>query len=718
MPALIVRQAASRTVSSSASQEEQSSEINSSQLIPLITPIRKREPSNELFSVIEVESGSSKDVGNQLDLRVLRMATSERSSVEVADRDPASARRMRMRFPSTGGVGANAAMAPSQMGETKRNDRRRPKEECFRSQGEAVYFAHEITLPFDGRRKSPSNDDRTGGRMTLLPRLPPPSLPIPTTSSISMSSSDSNARPVSLAGLSIALPSFRPTAPSPLAPLPSLTARGDVNATPTAVARSGFSAGTVIALSTVLPVIIILLLGVIGYLLRTRNRPRPEGSPKDQENEFPMVDIGGAEHSFGALEHRAVSPFDVSLHELAFGRSANNSKPETTSIRSHASSDSGHATSNVHADQPNVPPIAITQASDPDPPSTPVLAVRYPSKHMPGVSKPGDRTSIYVDRTSIDTGSGTASPVVFARPAAMDEEGSIGRPSREEPVSRLGLGTGRTSRDNFAQSGRVNQDNSPITAGPSSGRVSAAETLATGGDVGFGPKALKLLAIGPPTRAHARSQSQPTSTYSLPSLHITPRTRTGQVPGEVNARSPLGPAPVQESQQRVRPQRIYSHQVSTSLSTPINASSLLPSVPPLLPAPLPKDLDRNPLSIIVPPRLGAPIRPVAELAALQTPSTLPQQTPRINTPRTDGPQTPASPLSIHDALGLPRPRGMSDLAEPSPEIRERILRLLGRLPGEPVSSNPGSREGDGRRSGDVRRTRSEGKLHGQQHDET
>ncbi|CAE6431765.1 unnamed protein product [Rhizoctonia solani] len=536
---------------------------------------------------------------------------------------------------------------------------------------------------------------------------------MPTTPTIITTRSISTIWPVSLPHSSSTLPSFRPDTPS-LVPLPSLTTR-DAATAPT-VAPTGFSAGTVIALSTVLPSIILILLGIIIHLLRTRTRARSVGSPKDQEDNFPMADIRRSEHPFDPhpLQHRAVSPFNLSMHDLVFGRSPNGSKPETASIRSHVTSDSGHAVSNARADHPTIPPIAITRAPDPDPPPTPVLAVRYPSRFIPGGSKPGDRTSIYVDRTSMDTGSATPSTVVFAHPATTDEASSVGRSSRDEAVPQWSVGTWRSSRDGFAHSRRTSRDESSATAGPSSGRVSAAETLATGVDAQSGSKGLKLLGIGPPTRAHSRSQSQPASTYGLPSLQLSPRLRTRHAPGEVHVRSPLGSVPVQEPQPRTWPQRIYSHRASASLSTPISASTINSHAPISSPAPTPKGQDRRPLNIVVPPRIGVPIRPVAELATFQTPSTPPQPTPRTNTPRTAVPRTPASPLSIQDVLGLTRPRGMSDLAEPSLETRERILRLLGRLPEEPTSSGSGSREGEERRSRDVRRTRSEGGLHGQQ----
>ncbi|CAE6394212.1 unnamed protein product [Rhizoctonia solani] len=514
----------------------------------------------------------------------------------------------------------------------------------------------------------------------------------------------SAVRPTSLTHSSNTLLSSRSTESSLLAPLPSLALRGVVLATSDTSTQTGFSVGTVIALSTVLPTIILLLVGIIIYLLRTRNRPSPEGSPKDQEHNFPMTDIRHPEHSFDVLEHRSVSPFDLSFHDLVFGRSANSSKPET---KSHVSSDSGHAESSIHANQPTVPPIAITRAPDPDPPPTPVLAVRYAPRLNSEGPRPGDRTSIYVDCTSMDSGSATPSTMVFARPAPTEEGSSIGRPSRDE---RLSIRTSDSGKDDFVHNRRTSREDHRLT-GP------VAETFTTGGNIGSGSKKSRLLGIGPSTRAHARSQSQPVSTYSLPSLQLPPRTRTRNPPAGVHIGSPLRSPQAQESPPSSWPQRIYSHRISASLSSPIQTQSVRSHVQPPIPVSPPSDQDRRPLSIIVPPRIGAPIKPVAELAALQTPPTSPQQTPRISTPRTAGPRTPASALSIQDTLGFARPRGMSDLVEPDAETRERILRLLGRLPEEPVSSHSGNRESDERRR-DVRRTRSEGGLHGQPRDTT
>ncbi|CAE7097105.1 unnamed protein product [Rhizoctonia solani] len=694
-------------------QGEQSIGPKNPHLIPLTTALRKRESSN--CSFIGVESGSSKNARNQLDFHALGMATSERSSVEVTSEAPVSGRLMRISLRRADGVGANAAMAPSiPMRETKPNDRRRQGEECFRFQRELMSLTHKFALLSDDNRKYPCNDDETWGMMPAPPSLPSPELHTAWIPTISATTSDSTLQPVLLARSSDALPSSRDIESFSTTRLPLLTAPEAMNAAPTTMTRTGFSVGTVIALSTVLPTIILLLIGVIIHLLRTRSRPRPKGSPKDQEDNFPMADIRHPEHSFDALQHRSVSPFDLSFHDLVFGRSANSSKPEVTSMRSHVSSDSGHAGSSAHADLPAVPPIAITRAPEPDPPPTPVLAVRYPSKSIHGGPQPGNRTSIYVDCSSLDSGSVTPSTPVFAHPVPTDGGSSIGRPSQDEPVHQFSIRTGHT-KDDFGHSQRASREYSPIKIDPPSGRVSAAETITTSGNVGPGPKTLKLLGIRAPARAHARSQSQPASTYSLPSLQIPVRIRAKHAPAEAQVRSSLGPVPMQGSTSRPWPQRIYSHRASVSLSTPIQAPFILSQAPLIPPTPPRNDQDRRPLSIVVPAPLGARIRPVAELAALQTPPISPQQTPRINTPRTAGPRTPASTLSIQDALGLTRPRGMSDLVEPDPETRERILRLLGRLPEEPPS---GDSVGDERRSRDVRRTRSEGGLHGQLRDAT
>ncbi|KAJ1304246.1 hypothetical protein OPQ81_005408 [Rhizoctonia solani] len=550
------------------------------------------------------------------------MATSERLSVEMAGEHPASGTCMGMYFRRTERVGKNSAVAPSvRMREKPPNDRGRFNEECFRSQREALYSAPENTLLSDDPRKSPCNDDTGRKIMTVPPRL----------QFLAVIVHDSKCKNTNNFFKFCAIGTFF-----------------NINDSTTS--------------------------GSHRFLSRYRHR-----SLNCSTSHYPSL-AGGYNppaanpwasetyHSFDVLEHRAVSPFNISLHDLVVGKSANSNNPDTADIRSHVSSDSGHAASNAHIDQPIIPPLAIARAPDPDPPPTPVLPVRYPSRFLPGGSKPGNRTSIYVDRTSIDTSSATASTVVFAHPALTEEGASVGRPSREESVRRLSLGTRHNSGGDL-------REDSPTTAGPSSGRVSAAETLTTGADTKIGPQGLKLLGIGPPARAHSRSQSQPASTYSLPSLQLSPRMRTKHSPGEVRVRSPLGSTPVQEPPPRLWSQRIHSHRASASLSTPISASSL-PSHATLQPSAVPpREQERRTLSIVVPPRLGAPIKPVAELAALQTPSTPPQPTPRANTPRMAHPRTPASPLSIQDALGLNRVRGMSDLAEPSPETRERILQV-------------------------------------------
>ncbi|KAF8678473.1 Protein arginine N-methyltransferase 7 [Rhizoctonia solani] len=657
------------------------------------------------------ELGKSQDAGNQLDRHVLGIATSERSSVEILGEPPDSASHIRMYHRQMGGVGTKAAMAPSErMGGTMPNDRRRLNEECFRSQQNVRYLMHETTAQADACRQLSCNDDGTRGMITALPRLP--SLGTVSSSLTTATISSTYFRPVPAASRLNEMTSSQPPGTSLFAfPLSLTTGEGLLTNSSTVVQR-GFSAGTVIALSTVLPAIILLLLIIIIHLLRARNRSRPRSSPKDYENDFPLADIRRQETSFDILEHRAVSPFHLSMHDLVFGRNTNSTKPETASVRSHVSSDSGHRAPNIHIHPPAAPPIAVTSIPRPSSLSMPVLAVRYPSRIASSSLTPEDRASIYVDGTSIN--SAAASTVVFAHGPFTEGGTSGGRPSFDGSVRPLSIDTRRNSRDDFASSRRTSRDEPPITAGIPSGRIGAAETLIGDRHIPSSPHGLKLLGIGPPARAHARSRSQPAPTYGLPSLQLSPRTRTRQSPGESYISSPLG-SPVQGPPTRPWPQRIYSHRVSASLSTPAQASPLFPPPPP---APPPKDYDRPSLSIIVPSRLGAPIRPVAELSALQSPSTPFQQTPRANTPRTAVPRTPASVLNIQDILGPNRPRGMNDRPEPSAETRERVLRLLGRLPEEPSSNGAGSREGGERRSREVRRTQSEGRLSGQRRDAT
>ncbi|KAF8757007.1 hypothetical protein RHS01_04129 [Rhizoctonia solani] len=577
------------------------------------------------------------------------------------------------------------------MGGTMPNDRRRLNEECFRSQQNVRYLMHETTAQADACRQLSCNDDGTRRMITALPRLP---LLGPVSSALTTATiSSTYFRPVPAASCLNEMSSSQPPGTSLLAFQLSLTTGEGLLTNSSTIVQKGFSTGTVIALSTVLPAIILLLLIIIIYLLRARNRSGPSSSPKDHENDFPLADIRRQETSFDILEHRAVSPFHLSMHDLVFGRNTNSTKPETASVRSRVSSDSGHRAPNIHIHPPAAPPIAVTSIPRPSSPSMPVLAVRYPSRIASSSLAPKDRASIYVDGTRGTSG---------------------GRPSFDGSVRPLSIDTRRNSRDDFASSRRTGQGEPPIAAGIPSGRIGAAETLIGDRHIASSPHGLKLLGIGPPARAHARSSSQPAPTYGLPSLQLSPRTRTRQSPGESYVSSPLG-SPVQGPPTRPWPQRIYSHRVSASLSTPAQASPLFPPPPP---APPPKDYDRPSLSIIVPSRLGAPIRPVAELSALQSPSTPFQQTPRANTPRTAVPRTPASVLNIQDILGPNRPRGMNDRPEPSAETRERVLRLLGRLPEEPSSNGAGSREGGERRSREVRRTQSEGRLSGQRRDAT
>ncbi|KAG8711887.1 hypothetical protein FRC09_020357 [Ceratobasidium sp. 395] len=179
---------------------------------------------------------------------------------------------------------------------------------------------------------------------------------------------------------------------------------------------------------------------------------------------------------------------------------------------------------------------------------------------------------------------------------------------------------------------------------------------------------------------------------------------------------------------RAETQRIHPYLPSPSPPLPPLPSSSAPGT-----SPSRSSRGRQPLSITIPPRLGAPIRPVAELIAMQSPSP-PYTHARRNTPRSrSASRTPGivSPSQLSD-LGVlerahaafSRPRGMSD-SEPSPETRERVLRLLGRLPenaqgesdvhnGEERESIPGTErrvQGE-ERVREVRRTRSESMLSG------
>lgn len=394
------------------------------------------------------------------------------------------------------------------------------------------------------------------------------------------------------------------------------------------------------------------------------------------------------------------------------------------SVKTHVSSDSDSVHDQAHH---SALPVVFNRAHSETPP-TPVLAVRYPSRALVA----GNRTSTYVDRTSV--GSGTASSVVFAR--GWMEDGSTGRISRDEFV-------GRSSRDELA--GRASRDELFLSSEQGTPKTATTEghgrTYRAGGS-----KAFRVLGIGPssplssPPYTHARSQSQPTMTYGLPALLLSPRARALKEiikpPSEVISGAQVY-SPSAWSESRVhstdtaKSTRIHGHRPSTSLShhTPLSVPPL--QAPPTLPTNPPRE--RHQLSITIPPRLGAPILPVAELAAMRSPS--PQQSTRANrTPRGHGmSHTPgvASAGQLSD-LGVlertrsafGRPRGASD-GEPSPQTRERILRLLGRLP-EDVKPDGAGEEGlktEGLQGGqrtpkvqgadrarEVRRTRSESGL--------
>lgn len=503
------------------------------------------------------------------------------------------------------------------------------------------------------------------------------------------------------------------------------------NATQSYPSSNYFSASTVIALSTILPIIIIVLLFTIIYLLRTRPRP-PRSRTRGQErmspgDELPMANIERDPEalrpmpSFVALPHRAISPFNLSLHDLSqslfFGGGPALGRSKNGSTKTHVSSVS---VSTHEQAQPSVPPVPHNHSEPP----TPVLAVRYPSKGAVA----GNRTSIYVDRTS--AGSGAESSLVFAR--GWMEDGSTGRISRDEFV-------GRSSRDELA--GRASRDELFLSS-----EWGTSETVPSGGHGrthrAGRSKALRILGIGPssplssPPYLHTRSRSQPTMTYGLPSLQLSPRARASrearQPPSEVGSGaqvySPSAWSGLREHpNDRAKSTRIHSRRPSASSPPPSP-----PSVPPaqtqsVLPAHPPRE--RHQLSIMIPPRLGAPILPVAELAAMRSPS--PPQTSRPNgtprgQPRSHTHGTPSagqlSDLGVLERTrkAFGRPRGTSD-GEPSPETRERILRLLGRLPEDVKSEgeNGGLKreglQGEERMQGtdrarEVRRTRSESGL--------
>ncbi|KAF8597869.1 hypothetical protein BDV93DRAFT_527067 [Ceratobasidium sp. AG-I] len=623
------------------------------------------------------------------------------------------------------------------MGGTKRSDRRRLcDEDCFRAKRGAEYpLAYSVALlPDDNEKRSFDYDRREETTEASPPAsLALPSRPIPTPSKIaSMIISASSGAPISSL---FRTPSPSSTLAARLSAVSSMELPQTTSATQPYPTSNHFSASTVIALSTILPAIIIALLLIILYLLRTRRHSSDSRSrgqrPTNPDTELPLASI---EHdpealhpvpSFVALPHRAISPFNLSLLDLSqsmFFGGARLGHSKSGSVKTHVSSDSD----SVHDQaQPSALPTLFNHSGTPP---TPVLAVRYPSRAILG----GNRTSIYVDRTSV--GSGTASSVVFAR--GWMEDGSTGRISRDEFV-------GRSSRDELA--GRASRDELFLSSERGTSETATTEGHGRTHRVA-GSKALRVLGIGPssplssPPYAHTRSRSQPSMTYGLPSLLLSPRARAPreimQPPSEVSSGARVySPSAWTGSRAHlndlVKSTRIHSHRPSASLShhSPISVPPV--QTPSTLPTHTPRE--RHQLSIMIPPRLGAPILPVAELAAVRSPS--PQQSTRANgTPRGHGiSHTPglASAGQLSD-LGVlertltafGRPRGASD-GEPSPQTRERILRLLGRLPEDVMPDGVGSdglktegTQGGERtpktqgadRAREVRRTRSESGL--------
>ncbi|KAG9097952.1 hypothetical protein FRC06_006973 [Ceratobasidium sp. 370] len=512
-------------------------------------------------------------------------------------------------------------------------------------------------------------------------------------------------------------------------------------ASPSPTART-FSAATVIALSTVLPTIICILLAIVIYLLRARRKPSPCSQSKENSaNELPMVDIQRdlenpqSQPPFITLP-QSLSPFNMSLHELSKSAvlGGDNRTGRSPSVMTHLSSDSGLA-HHSDAQLPTLPAIAHIQ---PPPPSTPVLAVRYPSKPAAGEPKSGQQASIYVERTSVD--SGAASTVVFAR--ERTEDGSTGRVSRDE-LNRWGSRDARTSLGELPRrpSGAATEPSGRPSASSSDPQGTSETPTAEGHDA-HAPgrptsKGLRLLGVGPSSpyglqllaRAHLGSRSGSSTTYGLPSLQISPRGRaprkSREPSSETNTQGDVADTSsgrLQDLDSRAETQRIHPqppslpHPPSSTPDTSPDASSSRLS------------RERQALSITIPPRLGAPILPVAELIAVQSPS--PQPTPRTharhNTPRShSASRIPgfAGPDQLSVLGNTSRLRGMSD-SEPSPETRERVLRLLGRLPENSqggsesqsggsvlrVEQPPGVRGAD--RAREVRRSQSESVLLG------
>ncbi|KAG9123054.1 hypothetical protein FRC07_000305 [Ceratobasidium sp. 392] len=472
-----------------------------------------------------------------------------------------------------------------------------------------------------------------------MPTLPTPPTP-PTTARSTLPNSRSSSRAQILTSTAASSIEF----PAPL-----------VDASPSPTARS-FSAATVITLSTILPTIILVLLGVILYLLRARRRRSFRSSSKGQSDNT-VADIRGdlesplSDPPFVTLSHHSISPFNVSWHDLGkslffggesraggAGTTAGRAPSPVGSTKSHLSLDSGVA---HHSDVqlPALPNPAHTRSGSA---ATPVLAVRYPSNQAASGFRPGHRTSIYVERTSVD--SGAASSVVFAR--ERTEEGSTGRASRDG-LSRWGSRDARTSLSEFP--GRR-------PSAPSSDQHGTSESYYDGRGPGrSSSKALRLLGIGPssprdfplPARTHMRSNSQPITTYGLPSLQLSPRARAlrarRQSPSEANTRGDdliSSSGRVQDTDSRAETQRIHPPLPSSSSpsSSPSTTTTSRPS------------RERQPLSITIPPRLGAPIRPVAELIAV-SPSP-PYTHARRHTPRS---------RSASRTTGIASPSQLSDL---------------------------------------------------------
>ncbi|KAG8744500.1 hypothetical protein FRC10_010065 [Ceratobasidium sp. 414] len=415
---------------------------------------------------------------------------------------------------------------------------------------------------------------------------------------------------------------------------------------------------------------------------------------------------------FISLSH-SMSPFSMSLHELSKSAAlgGDNRAGRSPSVMTHLSSDSGLA----HRSDAQLPTLPAAAHTQPAPPSSPVLAVRYLSKPAAGESRPGQQTSIYVERASSE--SAAASTVVFAR--ERTEDGSTGRISRDE-LSRWGSRDARTSLSELPRPSGVAMESPGRPDAPSSGQPATSETPAAAGHSTHEPgrpvaKGLRLLGIGPSSpyglqllaRTHLRSPPRSAPMYGLPSLQLSPRARapggSRQPSSEANPQGDVmdtSSGRPQDLDSRAETQRIHP-QITSSSHSPSSTPDTRPDVS----SPR-SSRERQPLSIAIPPRLGAPILPVAELIAVQSPSS--QHTPRTharhNTPRSRsvsripgfvGPDQ-LSDLTVleHTRAAPNRLRGMSD-SEPSPETRERVLRLLGRLPENSQGGSQSQSGGDG-----------------------